>query len=141
MAEQGYGTDVYCWDRLRTGRLVRGPELVAQAIYRRLTTPRGTLRDGDDGQVYGLDVSDFVGRVGAKDAVAMIPAVIRAEVIKDDRVENVAVTSTAVTDKAGLVAVTVTITCDLINPGDQFQLTLSVSAVSVSVLGFSEAAQ
>jgi phage baseplate assembly protein W len=138
LAEVGYGVDVYCWDRLRTGRLVSGVELVAQAIYRRLTTPRGTLRDGEDGQTYGLDLQDFIGQVGTANAVAAIPALVRAEVLKDDRITNVAVSATTTTDRAGLVAVTIQISAELVNPGDRFELTLSVSAVSVSVLGFTD---
>lgn len=138
MAEPGYGVDVYCWDRLRTGRIVRGVELVAQATYRRLTTPRGTLRDGDAGQVYGLDVQDFVGRVGTAAAVAAIPALITAEVLKDDRIENARVSTSTRTDKAGLVYIVVQIECDLVNAGDSFELTVGVSGVSVAMLGFTD---
>lgn len=138
MAEQGYGVEIYCWDRLRTGRLVRGVEVVAQALYRRLTTPRGTVRDGDAALVYGIDIQDFVGRVGTADAIAAIPALIRAEVLKDDRVTNVKVTASSTTDRAGLVSVVVQIDCDLINDGDSFELTLGVSSVSVAVLGFTD---
>jgi hypothetical protein len=138
LADVGYGVDVYCWDRLRTGRLVRGPELVAQAIYRRLTTPRGTLRDGEEGTVYGLDIQDFIGQVGTANAVAAIPALIRAEVLKDDRVTNATVTAATTTDRAGLVSVVIQISAELVNEGDRFELTLGVSSVSVAVLGFSD---
>lgn len=137
MAE-GYGTDTYCWDRLRTGRLVSGVELVAQALYRRLTTPRGTLRDGDAGQIYGLDMQDFVGRVGTADAIAALPALVRAEILKDDRVTNATVKATTTTSPAGLISVTLTIDAELVNAGNQFQLTLGVSAVTVAVLGFTD---
>jgi hypothetical protein len=140
MAEQGYGKDTYCWDRLVTGRTVTGPELVAQALYRRLTTPRGTLRDGDDGNVYGLDLPGFIGRVGNAASVAAIPDLVRAEVLKDDRVLDVAIAASSVTGTDGLVSVTLALDVELVNDGDRFQLTLSVGDVGVSLLGFSEAA-
>lgn len=138
MSEVGYGVDIYAWDRLRTGRLVSGVELVAQAIYRRLTTPRGTVRDGEDGSVYGLDIQDFVGRVGTPDAIAAIPALVRAEVLKDDRLTNVTVKATATTDRAGLIAIRIQIDAELVNAGDRFELTLGVSSVSVALLGFTD---
>ena len=138
MGDVGYGVDIYAWDRLRTGRLVRGPELVAQAIYRRLTTPRGTLRDGEAGSVYGLDIQDFIGQVGTANAIAAIPALIRAEVLKDDRITNATVTATSTTDRAGLVAVRIQIEAELVNEGDRFELTLGVSSVSVALLGFTD---
>jgi hypothetical protein len=140
VSEQGYGTDTYCWSQIKTGRLVTGVLLVAQALYRRLTTARGTLRDGDAGQVYGIDMQDFVGRVGTAAALALLPEIARAEILKDDRVSSANVTAATTADSAGLVAVAIKIDCELVNPGDRFELTLQVSAVSVSVLGFSEAA-
>ncbi len=131
-----YGTDTYCFDRIVTGRLATKIELLAQACYRRLTTPRGTLDDGEEGTVYGIDISDFIGRQTAPDAVASVPAVIEAELSKDDRVSSVSATATVVHGTDGLDAITVEA---VVVPYDEdtsaFALTLAVSAVSVEVLG------
>lgn len=133
----GFGTDLWCLDALKTGRLVSGAELVAQAIYRRLTTARGTLRDGADGEVYGTDVADFVGLVGPDNAVDAIPDVIVAEVLQDDRVDSVSVKSSIARDAAGRVAITVDIAATLADEGGDFTLTLGISDVAVELLGLS----
>lgn len=131
----GYGTDTYCYDSLRTGRLVSGAELVAQAIFRRLTTARGTLRDGDEGETYGIDIQDFVGQVGNADAADAIPDAIAAEVLKDDRVDSVVVEATRQVLPAGLVTFVINIDTTLRDDTDSFTLTLKVSDVSVDLLG------
>jgi hypothetical protein len=133
----GYGRDTYCYDRIYTGRLASGVELLAQAIYRRLTTPRGTLVDGDEGLVYGLDVSGFVGMVGTQSAVDALPGAVEAEVLKDDRISSVTVTASVVTDSAGLSTITIDILAVPVDEGETFTLSLSVSDVTVALLGVS----
>jgi hypothetical protein len=131
----GFGTDTWCTDQIFTGRLASGAELVAQAIYRRLTTARGTLRDGDDGQVYGTDVSDFVGMVGPDNAVDALPDVVVAEILKDDRVERADVSAAIARDSAGLATVTIDVDCVLRDSGESFTLTLAVGDVTTALLG------
>lgn len=131
----GFGTDLWCYDQVFTGRLASGVELVAQAIYRRLTTARGTLRDGDDGQIYGTDISDFVGMVGPDNAVEALPDVVAAEILKDDRVERTDVKASVVRDSAGLTTVTIAIDAALRDSGESFTLTLAVGAVTTALLG------
>lgn len=131
-----YGTDTYMFDSLRTGRMATAVDLLAQACYRRLTTPRGTLDDGEEGAVYGLDVCDFVGRTSTADAAVSLPAAVEAELAKDDRIAEVLVTATITTATDGTDAIDLEVS---VVPFDEaintFQLTLAVSAVSVSVLG------
>jgi hypothetical protein len=134
-----YGTDVYMWDRLVPGRMATGVTLLAQAIYRRLTTPRGTLDDGDEGVVYGLDLAEHIGRQATPDAIANIGPALEAEILKDDRIASAAATAEAVTGTDGLTTTTVSI--DVI-PYDEtaaapFAMTLAVSDVTVSLLGVS----
>jgi hypothetical protein len=136
----GFGTDLWCYDRPITGRLASGVELVAQAIYRRLTTARGTLRDGDDGQVYGTDVSDFVGMVGPDNAVDALPDVVVAEILKDDRVERADVRAAITRESTGLATIDIEIDAVLRDSGESFTLTLAVSDVSVALLGVETAA-
>lgn len=135
-----YGTDTWCRDAMRTGVLVSGVELLAQALYRRLTTPRGTLDDGDDGIVYGLDVCAFIGRDSTTDFIDGIPAAIEAECLKDDRVSSVEASVSSTTNAAGETSVVVEV--DVV-PFDEatntFTFTLAVSGVTVSFLGVTPA--
>ncbi len=140
MAEPGYGTDIFCYDRLITGRLVSGVEVVAQALFRRLTTPRGTLRGGEDESIYGLDLLDFIGRVSEEQALDTLPSLIEAECLKDDRLAECTVTLTRTTATDGTVALVISINAVTAPQGDSFDLTLAVANATVSVIGFAEAA-
>lgn len=133
----GFGTDSYCYDAIRTGRLVSGVELLAQAIYRRLTTARGTLDDGEEGSVYGLDILDFVGTVGTDAAVGAIPDVVLAEVLKDDRVERAEISASIERGTDGLVTINLDVDVFPANEGQSFTLSLAVSDVTVALLGVS----
>ena len=115
---------------------LREGTLTADQLERiRLTTARGTLDDGDDGQVYGTDVSDFVGMVGPDNAIDALPDVVAAEILKDDRVERADVSASIARDAAGLATVTLDIDCTLRDAGGSFSLTLAVSDVTTAILG------
>lgn len=132
-----YGQDIWCAGHLVTGRLDRGPGLVARALYRRLITSRGTLRGGDEEAAYGLDLAEYVGAVGYEVALAALPGLVRAECLKDDRVADVAVTATQAIDSSGLVSITLAIDAVLVDEAETFALTLSVDDVTVSILALS----
>jgi hypothetical protein len=128
----GYGSDIWCTDTLVTGRLATGRTLVAQALYRRLITPRGML--ADDG-TYGLDLAGYVGAVGTTVALAALPSLVRAELLKDDRVSDVSVTSAISTDRAGLVSIVLEIGAVLSDESESFALTVGVSGAGTVLLG------
>lgn len=130
-----FGTDTYCYDQIRTGRLASGLELLAQAIYRRLTTPRGTLDDGDEGLVYGLDLLDFTGTLGTDEAADAIPDMVLAEVLKDDRVERCEVSSTVERGTDGLVVINIDVDVFPADQSQSFTLSLAVNDVTVALLG------
>ncbi len=133
----GFGTDTYAFDTLLTGRLATGAELVAQALFRRLITSRGTLQDGPDGEVYGLDLQDFIGSVGPRNAIDALPDVVRAEMVKDDRVESAEAAVDAVYATDGTVTLTISISVTLADEGGDFVLTVAASEVSTAFLGVS----
>lgn len=82
----GFGIDLDCSDDLREDMaLATGARMLAQAIYRRLTTPRGAVLDAPD---YGLDVRAFLSRGMTAAELAAIPGQIRSEVTKDERIED-----------------------------------------------------
>ncbi len=129
-----FGRDYSCTDSLRTARFVTGARLVAEAAYRRLTTPRGMLRGGEDEAEYGLDLTELIGSIATEADAAALAGRVRAELEKDDRIESVEVTVTATTDgpaTAYVVAVKAT------TAAGPFGLTLEVDAVSVELLGLS----
>lgn len=135
----GYGVEIDCTDGLRTGRLVTGWRVVAHALFRRVITPRGTLRGSAEAQAYGIDLAGYVGAVGSATAVAALPGLVRGEWLKDDRVLDVNVTASSATDSAGLVMITLDAAVTLANEGESFDLTLAVSSGGVQLL-FAEAA-
>jgi len=136
----GYGADIWCTDQLITGRLARGPAVVAQALYRRLITPRGTLRGGDDESAYGFDVASYVGAVGTATALAALPGLVRGELVKDARVADVAATASITTDPGGLVSIVIVVDVTLADEGETFTFSVGVDAVSAQFLGLGEAA-
>jgi hypothetical protein len=128
----GYGVDLWCLTGVQPGRLVSGKLLVAQALYRRLTTPRGTLR-GD--LSYGYDVVGLIGAIGTEDAATVLRFAVRAEVMKDDRVQDVDVTVTRAVVGPGEESLTISLSVLLTEETESFTLTLSASDVSLDVVG------
>src|SRR5574337_487746 len=62
-----------------------GPRVVAEAIARRLSTPRGSLPFYPD---YGIDVRDWVNESITRDRLAQFRRALEAEVVKDERVDS-----------------------------------------------------
>lgn len=103
---------------------VSGPDAVAQACVRRLTTARGSLLDDPD---YGYDLRLFVND-HAPNAVA-IAAEVEDQLVRDERVLRASATVTF-TEATGTLAVSVFLTL----AEGTFRLTLEVSAVTVTLL-------
>jgi hypothetical protein len=131
----GYGVDSWATDSVFTGRLARGVTLVAQACYRRLITPRGTLRGGTEVENYGHDVAAIVGQGNPARVAAMLPSMIRGELLKDDRVADVASTVTYVQDTAGRATFTIVVSAQTYDEAGDFELTLSVDGVTAKLVG------
>lgn len=132
MSTVDYGRDMSCTDSIKTGRFVTGVRLVAEAAYRRLTTSRGRLRGGEEEANYGLDLSQFCGSTDPKRTAASLPGRIRAELLKDERIESVDVDILAVTDGPGTAF---TITINVQTGAGPFTLQLLASSVTVALLG------
>lgn len=126
-----FGRDLSCMTGITTGRFVSGARLVAEAIYRRLTTPRGMLRGGEDERNYGLDVCSLVGQSAAPAMLASIPGRIRAEVLKDERVERVEVRVLRLIDGP---KVSLRISIRAITGAGPFELQLLATQVDVALL-------
>lgn len=122
------GADVSCvsgLDPLFT--LVTGRTALVQAIARRLQTPRGTLAWIGDTADYGYDVRQHLADDLSPRLLSAIATRVEAEALADERVRAAVATVTLL---AGVLRVAVTIT-DAAGP---FRLTLSIDAVTVTVL-------
>jgi hypothetical protein len=126
-----FGRDISCTTSLRTGRYSTGLRLVAEAAFRRLSTPRGTLQGGVDEENYGLDLSSLIGSTATEADAAGLPSRISAELVKDERIDSASATLTAVTSGPS-VAWNVDVLC--ITDEGPFELQLSVNDVSVELL-------
>lgn len=92
VAPVGYGTDLVCvTDVTDTLDEVdsQSPAAIAQAIVRRLITPRGGLIDDAE---YGYDLRAFVNQGVTQAELARITDSVRSEARKDDRVSDARVT-------------------------------------------------
>ncbi len=132
---QGYGADTWCLDQLRPGVFARGAAVVAQAAYRRLITPRGTLQGDDEASAYGFDVADYVGSVGTATAIQALPSQVIAEVKKDDRISDATCTITQSKDTDGSISLILTVEAALSDASGTFTLSLAVTDVGVTMLG------
>jgi hypothetical protein len=99
-----------------------------------LITPRGTLRRSGAAAAYGFDVSGYVGAVGDELALQSLPAQIRAELLKDDRVSDVSVAAT-ISTTAGLTSIILQVSAVLADESGDFAFTLVANAVTTTILG------
>lgn len=127
-----FGRETSCDRTLKSGRFVEGSMLVAQALFRRLITPRGTLRGGEEEANYGLDLASLVGSATTTAAVASLPGKIENELRKDPRVESVQATVTqTVEGPVTRWAVSVAV----VTAQGPFVLQVGVSGVTAELLG------
>ena len=126
-ADRLLGLDVSTFPDLdATFALISGAKVVAEAVARRITTPRGSLRGQPD---YGIDVRDYLNEGLTPARVFALKAAIQAEAEADPRVASVDVDVTH-DPKAGSLRVSVAGVSSL----GPFELVLAITAVSVEVL-------
>lgn len=126
-----FGRDISCTTSLRTGRYATGVRLVAEAAYRRLTTPRGMLHGDEDEKNYGIDLLDLIGSIQTKSDEAAMPGRIAGELRKDERILAVDVTLVSRTEGPSLKW---TITIEATTAAGPFSLQVGVDDVSVELL-------
>jgi phage baseplate assembly protein W len=102
--------------------------IVAQSIYRRLITSRGALKYDLD---YGLDVADFLQQPMTPAYRASIAGMIKNEILKDDRVQDVAVSAEVSLD-GSTITIVIKGTCS--DPTGPFALTMAVSPAATLVV-------
>lgn len=121
----GWGSDLSCMDDLTEDvQELDGtdPRVVAQAVYRRITTPRGSLLDDPD---YGDDITRFLSLGNTPAQLASIAGELHGEIAKDDRVDTVECTA----DYAqGTKQLNVSIDVTLVDSTETFSLTIAVDS-------------
>lgn len=123
-----YGSDFSCVTDIDPRCVVvTGRALLSQAIARRLTTDRGRVIDDKN---YGFNLAVMLNDDVTRTGLAAIRQQAEAECLKDERVLSARVTITPPASGVGTYTVTVALT-DAAGP---FDLTLSVSGVTVALL-------
>jgi len=75
-ASPDFGSDLDWADDLNpTGRLISGVELLGQAAFHRLRTPRGACQDAPDD---GLDLAEYLSQGMTPAEQAQVPGEIRS---------------------------------------------------------------
>lgn len=123
MADLGY--DLSCVADFDPGGLeVSGRRCLAEAIARRLTTPRGRLIDDPN---YGFDLTQFINADLSPADIAQIQAQAAQECLKDQRViaANVSIT---------FVANTLSVTVLVQDGTGPFTLVLAIGSVTPPTL-------
>lgn len=127
-ANSDFGTDLSCvTDLTPQCTVVSGRRLLAEAIARRLITPRGRLIGDPD---YGTDITDLINDDVDATTIGAMRSAIVAECLKDERVVSAEVTITAPPGGTGSYKIDISL-----EDGDgPFPLTLDVSEVTVELL-------
>lgn len=136
MADTNFGKETSCTTGLRTGRYVRGVSLVAESYFRRLSTPRGMLRGGEDEQNFGLDLTAKIGTVANASERAALPGQIAGELMKDERSLSIDADVAETTLTGGGKRWVVTVRAQTTE--GPFTLQLGVTNVSAEFLGIAE---
>ncbi len=123
----GYGTDISCTLDIDERMAEVDPQstrAIAEALVRRLDTPRGALIDDAD---YGFALKSYANRGVTRAELLSLADRVRLEVTKDDRVSTATVT---VTSSGTSLSVSIRVTPE--DPSlDTFAAVLSVTSAAV----------
>ncbi len=131
-AESVYGVDTSATSRVHYGRTVTGAVLVAEAMFRRLSSERGSLPSD---RSYGWSITRWLGSEWTEQRRKSTPGLIANELRKDDRVEpaTLQVEIEETTDDHGGVSLIITIFA-FTTEGERFELVFAASAATTQLL-------
>lgn len=129
-----FGRDTSCTQAgLRTGRYATGAQLVAENLFRRYTTPRGSLRGSEEEENYGIDLAERIGQDASSSDAAALQSELRAEGMKDPRIYALAIDVEEIDLDGGAVGYDITVVGD--TKDGPFELTIKATSVTVELLG------
>lgn len=141
----GYGSEIWCTDTLKTGRYARRAMVLAQALFRRVITPRGMLRAesttasaADEARIYGIDLAGMVGQVAYVDLPEFVASTLRAEFLKDDRVLSADPTVSTEQGSDGMVAMTIDVIVVPVDETEDFRMTMTVAQAQTQLVSVQE---
>jgi phage baseplate assembly protein W len=124
-APADFGTDLSCTVDLTDDMdEVEGIHTLAQAVYRRLYTPRGSLWQDPH---YGLDLRAFMSRALTQHEIATLPGDVANEIQKDERIQRAAVQVVSATLFEIVLSITLT------TAAGPFALTISATQAAVTL--------
>lgn len=121
----GWGSDLSCMDDLTEDCAELDgfdAKIVAQSVYRRITTPRGSLLDDPD---YGVDVMQFLSSGMTTKELRAIEGQLHGEIAKDDRVDAVVCSAIFTQSTRSLE---IRIDASLVDSSETFALTVAVNS-------------
>lgn len=122
---EAYGVDIDCLFGHGMGwPVVSGPKNVANAIGRRLITPRGGLFYDPD---YGFDVREYLGVALTRGKLAELIAGVEAEAMQDARVQAVVASAQATGSPSTQLDLTLSIT---LADRTSFEMIMSIGALN-----------
>lgn len=126
MATPDFGVDVSSFPVPDTTfSTISGYKVLAQALARRLLTPRGFLTFHPN---YGLDVRKYINESIDDTTLARIRSEVALELHQDERVQDANATVAFVQSTQTLL-----VTCKVVTASGPFSFVLSLSAVSVQL--------
>jgi phage baseplate assembly protein W len=135
IAPLGYGTDLSCITDLAEDLAEVDPtsnQAIAEALIRRLITPRGALPDDPD---YGFDLRGLLNRGVTLTELRAVTGQARNEIRKDDRVADAKV-SAAFSLQGATLRVSIEVTpADVDNDTFSFTFALTDTTVAIEVIG------
>ncbi len=126
MADPDFGTELSCTNDVASdSRVVTGFRVVAEAVLRRWTTPRGRLIGYPN---YGYDITQYINDDMDRRQVQGMIAGMQAEALKDERVTGCVISATL--DDSGLL----TFESSISTAQGPFVFTIAADAVTVKLL-------
>lgn len=130
-----YGVDTSATSRVNYGRAVTGAVLVGEALFRRLSSDRGSLPSD---RSYGWSITRWLGSEWTEQRRKSTPGLIANEVRKDDRIEpaTLSIEIEETIDDHGAVNLEITIFA-FTAEGERFELVFAASAATTQLLRIS----
>lgn len=126
MATPDFGVDVSTFPRPDTTfSTIKGYRVLAEALARRLLTPRGFLTFHPD---YGMDVRQFINESITDTTLGRIKAQVAYELQQDERVDDADAVVSYIPATGQLL-----ITCQVSTSQGPFSFVLALSAVTVDL--------